>query len=779
MTDRPSVSGTAYAMSRRADARSMLDPQPFDAKNAELYWGEPALLADLTDLLQNIGCHVHVVSPTGISFSAQPEALEEAFGVALSHDTADGGPVWTIKNSAGAAVPHIPPLGLDQQACLRGIVLELPVQLVGKPVSRLPDLQKKVIKEPYQLLPHMLRHALSAQQLDFEQIEALPYGEMSGDKAVEVVVVDSGWNPGDHSYWAMAGLKEAADRVVLVQNKAGLNDARGQYIKAMMFYRDTSTYLRNNFGALLSKGKINKSKKKGRIIENIEMNPLEILRDVHVTLDELPNSIKNTKKLFKYDRVVDASDAINKALGEQPDLPIAVGLLQDLEAALTGLELHLNTLAGDIPDSVPKDTPHDDITKSAPHGTPVVSQILGTAPETNVRVVQWVSQFDDKNLTQKFGHFAHVAFPSATTLMIKDLEDPTRSGSRIYNCSFAANHNVATQNNADPIVAARNTENAKIAALLQGKNCVAFFASGNSSTNREDPAKSVPPRVSTDARIESPNVFTVGSACWNIEGSERKLFPSDWAIGYFDDKFAAQGKTMHTPTVCGLSGSSKTPRYGVFPKVTGTSKTSYGYADGTSFATPQVVGVAAIITGILGNLLPLDLRLILRSTAVPFTGKGDFATPDWAKSVLTQPKEQRPGLVNLKDAVDKAVKIAARGGAKGAARNPLLGATSLRTSVELTTLTPDDDDDDDDDDSMVQSFFSSEDLSSVRGSDGWPGSDATGRTFSDDKDEFDTSSEGSDDGSEFIWPLAGWEDAETRSADEHGPLPPVPKGPHP
>src|SRR5205085_12328530 len=77
---------------------------------------------------------------------------------------------------------------------------------------------------------------------------------------------------------------------------------------------------------------------------------------------------------------------------------------------------------------------------------------------------------------------------------------------------------------------------------------------------------------------------------------------------------------------------------------------------GTSLATPQVAGVAAIILEQAGNIGPAEVRRILVETAVPIPlHASDFCTPLWGASALdASAPGNRPGLADLHACVAEA-----------------------------------------------------------------------------------------------------------------------------
>jgi hypothetical protein len=177
------------------------------------------------------------------------------------------------------------------------------------------------------------------------------------------------------------------------------------------------------------------------------------------------------------------------------------------------------------------------------------------------------------------------------------------------------------------------------------------------------------PELAMPNLVTRGNVLTVGGAyraARHDPGADRSVHPpSDAAAGYSlqlnDPLKPGVQKVFMVPGVCGLMGSRKAamtvvPSFAIDPSV-GLPDPVMRLVTGTSFAAPQVAGVAALlIERMRGDVQPAVLARTLRETAkaIDAVGRDDFAVPPGTRSRFHNPAVAlEPGLVDLESAVNR------------------------------------------------------------------------------------------------------------------------------
>lgn len=768
MSDRPAVSGVAYAISRHPQPLSMLDTTPFDSQHPERYWSDLADLTALLDALSEIGCMTRSVTHNGVWLTARPQVLEQAFDVSLHHSETPHGPVWKIIDRSGAECPAIMPnRDLAQWGLLDGIAIDLPERPHMVPTFEIRDKEASAAKRgAHCMYPHMLRRRLSKEPIDVKKAAALPTGQTDEGKPVEIVVIDSGWNFTEHPYWKEAGLYERLrDNVRLFQDQEALELAKKGFLQDLQSSQNPAYALQNKMSALLKK------------IPKPTKSPSEFFDELLGIIAEHATFIEKPSRIVEFNQFSELA----KSLKEQDSAKVSyLSIERYADEVRSEIDRFMELLVqkySRLPDKLPKDdyaTPAD---RSSEHGTLVVSQIISVAPDTKITVVQ--KNFgNQKELSAIFGDYSYLTMKSGYEILENSLIS-TVGPKKIYNCSFGTAMNFQKLEQKSEYEINLFKRLSLISAYLENKGSLVVFSSNNSSTakKKED---SVPPKVGPESRFQSDNLMIAGSAYWDTNTPQRKLYPEKTCVGYFDDrKFASRGRPesddpIISPTICGLSAGpngvglmafpvsiAKKSADGANPQV--SYDHAFAIANGTSFAAPQIAGAAALVAGVLGKVDPPRITEFLKSTMASFTGTGDFKTPDWAKSVLYSDFEgQKPGLVDLRAATVMA-KYSVR-----PLPNPLLPGTF--NSEHLPA----------DDDTLEQSYLDSESLGSLSGSDGgFYAAFDRGSTSSDEDDDFDSSPEPSETESDFIWPDDFEDDDAASSAEGQGPLPPLPTGINP
>jgi subtilase family protein len=181
-------------------------------------------------------------------------------------------------------------------------------------------------------------------------------------------------------------------------------------------------------------------------------------------------------------------------------------------------------------------------------------------------------------------------------------------------------------------------------------------------------------QVSVSAMIADPNLLNVGGAWWaqrhdlsKSPRTESDLSASRYSMGYSLPPNATAGFTdVETPQICGLGGPAfdqladvEAGGLNVVPVIIhdalSKQKTQQMLAlSGTSIATPQVCGVAALVLEAHAGLDVHGLRQTLLQTTreIPSPNPKDptrsFTKPDRAGDILDLPHGGgKPGMVDL------------------------------------------------------------------------------------------------------------------------------------
>ena len=649
------VQAHAIIRSTRAGALDPLDPNsPHDAVLAR-YWAEPAMIADATGQLEDMGFDVIRCDRMGVHILAEKGDLERNFGIGLELDRTDPDrPVWRDTTKKTVVETILPTSA--QAGWLRG--LRLPPLLPGHADKKLVDYENdwRNTNYKYQTLPHQLRRELCMAD------PGTSTTKFGSGTHVKILVVDSGFD-GSHPYWAEVphpttpntALDKSAEAI---GNKTVIADfylnIRGGLTGAIEGIKKrldaASAEFATEWGKLdAARTDDQRTKIKGSLIASFKKIMKEYLAALkHVSADAAEDA--------KFDDVAPE----DPRFFTEPYHDEVFG----------GATLMSGSLSDRIKDLAPTNVPKEDW--NWPHGTMVVSELLAIAPDAVIRVIAMPCETRDGRLPSSAFSYAWLA------------DYIRRLKPRLVSLSF-----VGTRK-ADPIEEFETRNFADFSSYMEmimaAKDCgsLIFNSVGNLESVYQSQAGGYydlsrpwpvgEQQVSASAMIAHANLLNVGGAWWaqrhDLAKSPRAasdLSASRYSMGYsVPPKATANFAGVRTPQICGLGGPAfdqladvKDGGLNVVPVImhdapSGQNTQQMLTLSGTSIAAPQVCGVAALVLEAHAGLDVDGLRQTLLNTTreIPSPQPKDvtrsFTKPDKADDILDLPHGGgKPGMVDL------------------------------------------------------------------------------------------------------------------------------------
>lgn len=658
----PFFQARVFVASKRPGAHDPLDRAGPPPTSPSACWADPRNMRPAIALLEEIGCQIVRCDRFGVHILIDPTTMQAAFGVTLG-PPASGEGRWQITDAAGKPMRVLRPSDPTQAALIRGIVLAEASTPYGD-TRTLTEYERDFKNDgpkqyPYQTLPHQLRRELCAED---PGPGATRFRKGSG---VKIIVCDTGFD-GRHPYWKQAGLDAAAERTAqrVFPNKGYLTQRR----ELTTWLKDTRKYLRESFDAALPAyaAFINPAPGADRkqLEQDLRAKLFETV-DFFRSLSPVPASVKLNQD--KYKNVEQKS----------PQLP-SKQFIVELRAACVGFDKEAVADIASMSGRLLRENWY------APHGTAVVGQILAIAPEAEITVIQTMRD----GLGQPNDVFKKY-YPNYSWNFSDLIEQLHDVRPQLVCLSIGTNTLFSPK---DDIFDRNEVTIADFKQLLDASDEVgALFiqATGNLDLLHEpaapgsaidyDPAKRADKAeqfVPIANLVTSPSLLSVGGAYWTYRhdlagpGRRREVAASGVALGYRAES-ATTGGVIKVPGICGLCGpalpdTAKVVAGGAIvapvrysAKGTDTPFDAMPTISGTSYATPHVCGVAALVLEKYPKTRPVELRNRLTETANPITAyeagnpAKSFARPDDTDDVLAPTAtDEKPRLVDLARAVE-------------------------------------------------------------------------------------------------------------------------------
>lgn len=690
------IQAQAIVASSRPGALNPLDPNIGISAPLARLWAEPINISATIELLEALDFEVISTDRFGVHFMAPSDAFASAFKVKpVWLKPKSGAPRWRINDTTGKQLEVIPPISAEQSSLIRGIVLPVPLSpaVVKSKADYENDFKNaKATDYQFQTLPHQLRRELCTNDPGADP--KFPTG-----KGVKVVVVDTGFD-GSHPYWKAVGLDQAAARVKIEPNGAYLGARKVAISRLVKQYNGLQRFkidLLQTFEPVRLLGIYSEPADINRYI-----NAFEKLSDaMHSTVFGGTELSADLAELNAFEL------AINEQKLSRRFYHMALSIFAKLELLY---ESHLDDIRDRRQESY-----------DAPHGTEVIGQLLAVAPDVDVTVIQTMRPTDHTMRGAASRHLAGFVMPfdSIVEQITKDI--------RADCVSLSIAHDF--ENNPGGPIWLRGkaaiAHHQQFVDKLDAFDCLVIQCSVNldrifeAGTKKQNPGQGLTRRkakesVSVPHFVRGPNFVTVGGAYWTarhdlvLSGkgkapkAVRKLRPSNSAIGFHLPAAPGPGGDpieVKVPDICGLVGPSfdtaakdMSGGLSIAPiQVWDGAKWAHKMQPviGTSFSTPQVCGVAAILLERFPDLFPSRLRhrMIDSATEIPWRTKKEktfgFAQPTGSQNILALTRANgKPGMVDLATAIAKPSVIEQR---KRAAKIEQLMTTRILDSLTASS----------------------------------------------------------------------------------------------
>jgi hypothetical protein len=678
VTDAPIfLTATAYVSSTRPGALNPFDPAADSDAAPARFWAEPRLLPVAAALLEELGFETIAVDRRGVGILGTPALFLDAFGATVAWN--DTLAAWRCLTDTGDETALIWPTEKTQQACLRAIVLEQE----PTPVQTAADYERQVRAyqgdKPYvyATLPHELRRELCQGYWDDATLDALPRGGGQG-KPLKIVVIDTGWCP-TNRYWQDVGLGAAANGVTLLQSPYAVDITKmevEEYEKA-----------KQDLDALIARGRQYREGRAGapptaaqtaerqkwaqevltlfdKVADNTRLERAFSTADVERDIQTVKTMLKGGARVNGLADPGFASALLN------PLAKLAAAAAKCIDQLLAvsrmfGMKIDSSELWDACED----------------HGTRVVGQILGIAPQADITLIPKPAGgiYRDNYVTRdRIRGFSFVPFLPAIVAIKPDVVSisMTRTISAVD----------AKDNNALRSVAIREFQ--QFVRSMRDINCAVVVAVGNSTTIvrvdattlqplRDKSGKPLPQEFPENNFVEPAaahdNLIHVGGAWWEWRqatapgrqpGTPRlsSCFASDDAVGYIAKR---NGRQYDLPEICGLMAPHAGNDLLFHPVATYDSLTASFAAqiapgDGTSFAAPQVAAIVALMldanpvlkgqTALIRDLM-IEQATLICPRKIGGNPNEEFYVPQGCSAA---PAARPPRMVDLKRSIDAA-----------------------------------------------------------------------------------------------------------------------------